>query len=75
MIVFSLFFSLLRKVLLSAPLIRCILDYTIIAVHTLIHIFSVFVQIIALITILLLCIIGVGFIHIFMVAARLRQVK
>lgn len=75
MIVFSLFFSLFRKVLLSAPFIRCILDYTIIVTHTLINIFSVFVQIIALITVLLLCIIGVGFIHIFIVAARLRQVK
>lgn len=75
MIVFSLFFSLLRKVLLSASFIRCILDYTIISVHTLIHIFSVVVQVIALITILLLCIVGVVFIHIFLVAARLRQVK
>ena len=75
MIVYSLFFSLFREVLLSAPFIRCILHYTIKVTHILICIFSVFVQIIALITVLLLCIIGVGFIHIFIVAARLRQVK
>ena len=75
MIVYSLFLLLVRKVLLSVPFIRCILHYTIIVTHTLIHIISVFVQIIALIAVLLLCIIGVVFIHIFVFAARLRQVK